>query len=158
MHIIPFYNCFEQLNIVFWVYDPAAFVSVLLDSVFQLHDFCFKKVEMASRFIKKFFHCVGSHNNDYGCDTGLRKALERAFRKHCGFPSFKCQAKLMEKEQLLCVVGGRVLAQWYRMLILLFLLLCVSPTLSWRTTNHQHGTSTCSLCIHRLHLPQGLRH
>lgn len=68
------------------------------------------------------------------------------------------QAKLMEKKQLLCVVGGRILAQWYRILILLFLLLCDSPTMSWQTANHQDGTSICSLCIHRLHLPQGLRH
>jgi hypothetical protein len=45
----------------------------------------------------------------------FEEALKRATAEHCGFPSFKCQAKLMEKEQLLCVVGGRVLAQWYRM-------------------------------------------
>ncbi|MGC2668548.1 MAG: hypothetical protein WA220_05130 [Candidatus Nitrosopolaris sp.] len=74
-HIIPFYNCFEQLNIVFGVYDPAAFVSVLLDSVFQLHDFCFKKVEMASRFIKKFFYSVALHNNNYTCNTKLRRGF-----------------------------------------------------------------------------------
>jgi hypothetical protein len=33
----------------------------------------------------------------------FEEALERA-TEHCGFPRFKCQAKLMEKEQLLCVV------------------------------------------------------
>jgi hypothetical protein len=36
----------------------------------------------------------------------------------------------------------------YRMLILLFLLLCDNSTLIWQTTNHEHGTSICSLCIH----------
>jgi hypothetical protein len=27
----------------------------------------------------------------------FEEALERATAEHCGFPSFKCQAKLMEK-------------------------------------------------------------
>ena len=111
-HLIPFYNCFEQFNIVFWVYDPAAFVSVLLDSVFQLHDFCFKKVEMASRFIKKFFHYVHRITTITVATPDFEEVLKRATAEHCGFPSFKCQAKLTEKEQLLCVVKGRILAQW----------------------------------------------
>ncbi|MFI5422531.1 MAG: hypothetical protein ACHQWH_01145 [Nitrososphaerales archaeon] len=64
---------------------------------------------MAARFIKKSFHCVASITV---ATPDFEEALERATAEHCGFPSLKCQTKLMEKEQLLCVVKGRILAQW----------------------------------------------
>ena len=84
-------------------------MSVLLDSVFQLHDFCLRwqLVLLRNPFIA--LHRITTITV---ATPDFEEALERATAEHCGFPSLKCQAKLMEKEQLLCVVKGRILAQW----------------------------------------------